>query len=183
MLPQSLMLVCLAAALLGAAALVLALVAIVRQRRFFARYDRVFAHTDEQGLHDALETYVAQVTTALDQIQHGVNQVEAFGAQVSGCVQRLGMVRFNPFDDTGGDQSFALALADARGQGVVISSLHARGLTRIYAKPLSHWASPYQLTTEEQQAIERARNSSNDTLLAGQGAGVRAVAESVGGNG
>ena len=48
--------------------------------------------------------------------------------------QRIGLVRFNPFEDTGGNQSFALALLDGRGDGFVVSSLHARTGTRVYAK-------------------------------------------------
>ena len=51
--------------------------------------------------------------------------------------QRVGLVRFNPFEDTGGNQSFALALLDAEGNGWVLSSLHARTGTRVYAKPIT----------------------------------------------
>jgi hypothetical protein len=67
------------------------------------------------------------------------------------------MVRFNPFRETGGDQSFALAMADADGNGAVISSLHSRDATRIYAKPLTAWQSSYPLTDEEQTAIQRSQ--------------------------
>ncbi len=69
---------------------------------------------------------------------------------------RLGVVRFNPFEDTGGDQSFAIALVDKQGDGVVISSLHGRKETRIYAKPLKKRKSTYPLTEEEKEAMARA---------------------------
>ena len=48
--------------------------------------------------------------------------------------QRIGLVRFNPFEDTGGNQSFALALLDQAGDGFVVSSLHARAGTRVYGE-------------------------------------------------
>ena len=67
------------------------------------------------------------------------------------------MLRFNPFRNTGGAQSFALAIVDGKGDGVVISSLHARENTRIYAKPLHQWTSEHTLTDEEQEAITRAQ--------------------------
>ncbi len=51
-------------------------------------------------------------------------------------MQRVGFLRFNPFRDAGGDQSFALALADGEGNGFVVSSLHSRDVTRVYGKPL-----------------------------------------------
>lgn len=72
-------------------------------------------------------------------------------------VQKVGVVRFNPFKDTGGDQSFVIALLDNFDSGVVISSLHTREGTRIYSKPIEKGKSKYQLSEEEQMAIERAR--------------------------
>ena len=51
--------------------------------------------------------------------------------------QRIGLVRFNPFEDTGGNQSFALALLDHHGDGFVVSSLHARAGTRVYGKAIA----------------------------------------------
>ncbi len=75
-------------------------------------------------------------------------------------VQRVGFLRFNPFRDAGGDQSFAVVLADQEGNGVVLSSLHGRDVTRVYGKPLVAWESAYTLTDEEQQAITKARGES-----------------------
>ena len=72
--------------------------------------------------------------------------------------QKVGMVRFNPFGDTGGDQSFAIALTDAEGNGFVISSLHRRTESKLYAKPLKDWLSSYTLSDEEKQAISIARD-------------------------
>ena len=72
-------------------------------------------------------------------------------------IQHVAVVRYNPFNHTGGDQSFVLALADAEGNGAIINSLHARDGTRIYAKPLAAWESSYTLTEEEREAIARAR--------------------------
>jgi hypothetical protein len=71
-------------------------------------------------------------------------------------VQHVGLVRYNPFQDTGGDQSFALALLDKRGDGVVVSSLHSRTMTRFYAKPIKSGASTTSLSEEEVQALQQA---------------------------
>ena len=70
--------------------------------------------------------------------------------------RRVGLVRFNPFEDTGGNQSFALALLDAEGDGWVLSSLHARGGTRIYAKSIARGRSEAALSEEETAAIRQA---------------------------
>jgi len=70
---------------------------------------------------------------------------------------KYALVRFNPFEDTGGDQSFALALLDGGNNGLVISSLHSRGGTRVYAKPVQE-AKPttHQFSKEEREVVEKA---------------------------
>lgn len=71
-------------------------------------------------------------------------------------VQKIGLVRFNPFKDTGGNQSFAVALLNASNSGVIISSLYSREGTRVYSKPIKEGSSQYQLSEEENQAIAKA---------------------------
>lgn len=75
-------------------------------------------------------------------------------------VQKTGLVRYNPFRDAGGNMSFALALLDGEDNGIVISSLHSREGTRIYAKSIQKGKSEYNLTDEEKEAIK----SANDKL-------------------
>jgi Protein of unknown function (DUF4446) len=72
------------------------------------------------------------------------------------AIQRVGLVRFNPFEDTGGNQSFAVALTDAAGTGVVVSSLHARTGTRVYAKAVNDGRSDAALSDEEREALRIA---------------------------
>jgi len=77
-------------------------------------------------------------------------------------IQKVGMLRFNPFNDTGGDQSFIISLLDASDTGVVISSLHTRTGTRWYAKKIVEGKGlEHQLSDEEKDAILKARKLSN----------------------
>jgi hypothetical protein len=72
-------------------------------------------------------------------------------------IQKIGLVRFNPFNDTGGDQSFILALIDAEESGVVISGLHTRNGTRWYAKKISNGRGvEHELSNDEVKAIKSA---------------------------
>lgn len=71
-------------------------------------------------------------------------------------LHRVGIVRFNPFKDTGGDQSFVVALLDAKNNGVILSSLYTREGTRIYAKPINNRESKYGLSNEEKEALDQA---------------------------
>ncbi|MEK7477821.1 MAG: DUF4446 family protein [Patescibacteria group bacterium] len=72
-------------------------------------------------------------------------------------IQKVHTVRFNPFRDQGSNQSFTTALMDESGDGVVISSLYSRDKVSVYAKPLNHYESEYELSGEEREAIEKAR--------------------------
>ena len=70
--------------------------------------------------------------------------------------RHMGLVRFNPYADAGSNQSFAIAILDELKNGFVISSLYGRDSNRMYAKPIIQGVSQYQLSTEENQAIEKA---------------------------
>ena len=129
----------------------------IRLRRLERHYRTLTAGVTAGSLETMLEDHVRQVQQATGRIQELDTLVMRVERQSRSHLQRVGFLRFNPFRDTGGDQSFALALADDDGRGVVVSSLHSREVTRVYAKPLAGWQSPYQLTDEEQQAIRKAQ--------------------------
>jgi hypothetical protein len=72
-------------------------------------------------------------------------------------LNKIGFVRFNPFDDAGGNISFAVSLLNSHNDGVVISSLHGREGTRVYAKQIKAGESESKLTKEEIEAIKNAK--------------------------
>jgi hypothetical protein len=127
-------------------ALLLALFALLRPRR--PAQTAVKARPE-----DSLEATVAAELRRLSALETRVDSLDQRGRR---AVQRLGVVRFNPFEDTGSNQSFALALLDDRGDGVVISSLHSRQSTRIYLKPINGGRSETALSEEEARALKQA---------------------------
>jgi len=93
---------------------------------------------------------VEQLTQGMD------NRVSGVEVKLPYLVQHIGVVRFNPFSDKGGDQSFVMAILDDHADGAVISALHSRVDVRVYAKPVVGGQSTYTLTSEEKDAIARA---------------------------
>jgi len=75
---------------------------------------------------------------------------------IAKCIQKVGLVRYNAFHDTGSDLSFALALLDRNNNGVVLNGLYSRESSNIYSKPVINGKSEYTLSKEEEQAIEQA---------------------------
>jgi uncharacterized protein YlxW (UPF0749 family) len=124
-----------------------------RQVRLERRLKTLLTAASGEDLETLLQSYLAQVQETASQVQDLNALAKRLQVAARYSLQHLGVVRFNPFPDTGGNQSFAIALVDGHGNGVVISSLHAREGTRVYAKPLKKWESEYALTDEEKQAI------------------------------
>lgn len=71
-------------------------------------------------------------------------------------LQKLAVLKYNPYNDTGGDQSFSLALLDGKMDGVLVTSLHSRAGTRIYLKNIKNGKSELKLSTEETEVLNQA---------------------------
>lgn len=91
-----------------------------------------------------------------DQLAAIAGQLESLQAESRLAVQRIGIVRYNPFEDTGSNQSFALALLDGKADGIVLSSLHSRQQTRVFIKPIVGGRSETPLSEEESEALRKA---------------------------
>jgi hypothetical protein len=127
-----------------------------RLGRAVRAYRELVRDTDGGTLHDRLVGSAEQAVKASERMA----QIESTHATIQErslrSLQHIGLVRFNPFEDTGSDQSFAIALLDDQRDGVVISSLHGRANTRVFAKPVANGTSPHHLSDEEAQAIRVA---------------------------
>ena len=120
------------------------------------RLRRLFGEGEGVRLDELLDRQFRRLDTVaekVDALNRLHRELETLSQQ---SIQKVGVVRFNPFGDTGGDQSFAVALLDAAGNGVVLSSLHGRADTRIFAKSVQAGRSKHTLSDEEQDAIRKA---------------------------
>ena len=116
-----------------------------------------------QNFEQVLVRYSREIDDLAKAISALNERCEELDGRLQRCIQRVRMVRFNPFQDTVADQSFAVALLDDAGDGLVLSTLHGRDLTRVYGKPVEGKKSSYPLSPEEQEAIERADAIRRDT--------------------
>jgi len=120
------------------------------------RLRRLFGEGEGVGLDELLDRQFRRLDTVAERVE-ALNRLHRDLEDLAKrSIQKVGVVRFNPFADTGGDQSFAVALLDAEGNGVVLSSLHGRADTRIFAKPVQGGRSKHALSDEEQDAIRKA---------------------------
>lgn len=127
-----------------------------RVSRIDARLERIFQNLQGDDVAGRLVEYLATVRQTAAEMQRVRRQHEQLMKAVPSAIRHVGLVRFSPFHDTGGDQSFTLALLDGRGDGVVVTGLHSRTDSRLYAKPVERGESSYALTPEEREAMEVA---------------------------
>lgn len=85
---------------------------------------------------------------------------------IDGSVQRVGLLRYDAFEDVGGRLSFSCAMLDEHGTGVVLTSINGRQETRVYAKPITEGRSSYNLSSEEEEAIRQALATAPETVEA-----------------
>jgi hypothetical protein len=145
------------------AALVVAVLAVggsitlfMMLQRLRQRLDGALGGADAGTLEHTLTKHLARVEAVDTRLAELETEHERLAVTNSLASQKISIVRFNPFGDTGGDQSFSLAVLDAHDSGYVLTSIHGRQGTRVYVKPVDFAKSKYSLSAEEQQALEQA---------------------------
>src|SRR5579884_23826 len=120
------------------------------------RLNAVLGDVAEENTAKMLAEYLTTVRSTAASVNQMRGQHDELVRLMPSVIRHVGLVRFSPFHDTGGDQSFALALLDGRRSGVVVTALHSRTDSRLYAKPIEQHQSTYTLTPEEREAMARA---------------------------
>ncbi len=122
-------------------------------------YGQFLHGAESKQIEQLIKNYAKDVDDALHKIDELAEFVAKMHTQAQFSISKQSLIRFNPFGDTGGDQSFVLTLLDNHNNGVVISSVHARTSTRIYAKEINNGLSKYNLSDEETISLQKALNS------------------------
>jgi len=126
--------------------------------RTIAHYRRLTKNTDKNNLEQVLENLLQEGKQSREITEALTKRAEKIEKEGLGHISKIGLVRFNPFADTGGSQSFTLAVLDGNNSGILISSLHSRDQTRIYAKQVKEGKGVgFELSQEEKEAIAKAQ--------------------------
>jgi hypothetical protein len=145
------------------AAVLIALAGLIfvflRLQKMWKRYQLFFHGSKAQDLEEVMTAEIKKLAQTEKTVEKIVEKLKSIDRMANYGIQKVGVIRFNPFQDTGGDQSFAAALLDAHDSGLVISSLFGRDSLRVYAKPVEKGGSSYPLSEEEKEAIKKAKLS------------------------
>ena len=159
--PEALSLLVLIA--LGLGALALAFSALSRGRTRAEARGPARMNPTLSGLLQGQARQIQQVEAAVRALTANEQRQ---GGLVEGAVRHVGLVRYDAFEDVGGRLSFSCALLDAKGSGVVMTSINGRQDTRVYAKPVTEGGSAYNLSIEEEEAIRQALSAPREVVKA-----------------
>jgi hypothetical protein len=128
--------------------------------RILNHYNRLSKGVSQKSLKNVLEDLIKDVELGkkdIDYLKQYSDKIEKEGLL---HIQKVGLTRFNPFKDTGGDQSFILALTDSNETGVIISGLYSRSGTRWYAKKVVQGKGvEHELSEDEKKALREAKGT------------------------
>lgn len=122
-------------------------------------YNKLINLSKEDNLSSVLEKIIKELNVNKEEIENLRREIEVLEKSGISHIQKLGLLRYNPFTDVGGDQSFALSLLDGNNNGVVVTSLHGRDQTRWYGKKVVNGeGAEHQLSEEEKKVIKESQN-------------------------
>jgi hypothetical protein len=121
----------------------------------------------DENLEAILQAYTNKMSRLEGALRRLAAEAKRQNEVVRGSVQNVGMIRYDAFEDVGGQLSFSCALLDDRGDGVVITSINGRQDTRVYAKPVKAGRSSHNLSEEETSAIRQALERPREAVTAG----------------
>lgn len=124
------------------------------------RLKKVFRGTHAKNLENVFADFGKAIDELIKKSDATDKVLEHFHGRLGKTISRCETVRFNPFKDHGGNQSFATCFINEHGDGVVLSSLYSREKVSVYAKPLKNYASTHELSIEEKEAIKQAKHNS-----------------------
>lgn len=117
----------------------------------------LFPKSGERDIRKKFEEMFSQVADFKEDLGKTTNRLSEIERLGLKHVQRVALLRYNPYDDTGGNQSFTVALLDNTGNGIVVTSLHARSGTRVFAKDVvGGKVGKHQFSKEEEEVIKKA---------------------------
>jgi len=108
------------------------------------------------NIEEVLKKYINRVEEVENKTNEAIEYCTNIDKNMQKCIQKIGIVRYNAFQDTGSNLSFALAMLDESNSGVVLNGIYSREMSNIYGKPVTKGKSEYTLSEEEQEALDKA---------------------------
>ena len=137
---------------------ILAITTMIKLKKIQSKYEK-FMSKEDLDLENLLIHYATKVNDVRDSQDKIESEIKNLYKQMESTIQKLGVVRYNAYEKGGADLSFAIAFLNEHDTGVVINGIYSRDGSYIYAKPIENGLSKHNLSEEEIEAIEKAKNT------------------------
>ncbi|KAB3531880.1 DUF4446 family protein [Alkaliphilus pronyensis] len=126
------------------------------------KYKRLVKGTSNKNIEGILHENMDKIEEVNKELDRLKNKANILDNRLSFCIQKIGIIRYSAFNDTGSDLSFSIALLDNNDDGIIMTGIHGRSESITYAKPIKEGKSSYSLSIEEIQALDRAKDNTID---------------------
>lgn len=128
-------------------------------RKLSVKYKKYISKLEEgENLDEDLENYLYKVQKIEEQFATMNGEIQEIKQDVSTCTKKVGIIRYNAFEDVGNNLSFAIALLDGKDNGVILNGVYARESSSIFLKEIENGNSSTVMSKEEIEAVNRAKN-------------------------
>ena len=128
------------------------------------KYKRLVKGSSGKNIEGILMDHIERVEGIQEEFKQLYSKIDVLENRISFSIQKIGIVRYNAFEDVGSDLSYSIALLDDNNNGIILTGIHSRVETVSYAKPIKDGKSNYHLSVEELQALERAKSNDLDKI-------------------
>lgn len=144
---------------LGLLSLLLTVIQTIRVNKLNKKYYSFVHGLGNQNVEELMLTYVEELNKVKDEVQGNVAiRIDQLEKNIGSCIQNVGMVNYNAFENVGNEMSFSVAIMDDKKNGFILTGIYARENSYVYAKQIKKGQSVKELSIEEKEALKLAQD-------------------------
>ena len=120
-------------------------------------YKSIVGGSTALSIEETIIENVGRAEAAGEKVKLMEQKLEDLYVQIEGCIQRVDIIRYNAFSDTGSDLSYSLALLNNKNNGLLLTGIYGRNEAYTYAKPIIAGKSNYSLSEEEISVLNKVK--------------------------
>ncbi len=139
---------------------IIAIISLYISFKIYKKYEKTMSKLGEgKDFSEMLSKYIEQVNKLNERDDQIIEVCNNINKELTKCIKKVGLIRYDAFGNTKNNLSFALALLDRENNGIIINSIYGQDNSNVYSKPIVKGTSKYNLSYEEKEAIKKAMDS------------------------
>lgn len=145
--------------IISGSATLIAIISIILSIRIYTKYEKLLNKLGEgKDFSKMLSNYISQVNDLNKRDDQIIEFCNNINKELSQCIRKIGICRYNAFGNTKNELSFAIALLDRENNGIIINSIYGQDNSNVYSKSVIKGKTKYKISEEEEEALNKAIN-------------------------